>query len=116
MLEHKCKKRLLTNPGKNYSAILYGEQEYILQLNRLEGQSQYYLCPLIFSGIMAKVLISFSVYTNGAKILSTHQAAGTLSAVNGIRFLSMAWIILGHTYGVANLEGGKVPRFHAQLS
>ena len=62
--------------------------------------------------MMAKILISFSVYTNGAKILSTHQAAGTLTAVNGIRFLSMAWIILGHTYGVANLEGGKVFELH----
>lgn len=49
-------------------------------------------------GKIEKALLSFSVYTNGVKILSTNQAAGSLGAVNGIRFLSMAWIILGHTY------------------
>ena len=49
-------------------------------------------------GVIEKMLLSFSVYSNGVKILSTNQSAGSLGAVNGIRFLSMAWVILGHTY------------------
>ncbi|XP_045192777.2 O-acyltransferase like protein-like [Mercenaria mercenaria] len=48
--------------------------------------------------ILGKILIAFSVYTNGCKLLGTGQGAGSLGAVNGIRFLSMAWVILGHTY------------------
>ncbi|CAC5380351.1 unnamed protein product [Mytilus coruscus] len=36
-------------------------------------------------GFLGKLLLSFSVYTNGAKILSTNQGSGTLTAVNGIR-------------------------------
>jgi hypothetical protein len=51
------------------------------------------------SGILGKLLLSFSVYTNAPKILNTSQPKGTLTCVNGIRFLSMTWVILGHTYG-----------------
>ncbi|XP_071156465.1 nose resistant to fluoxetine protein 6-like isoform X2 [Mytilus edulis] len=51
-------------------------------------------------GLLGKLLLSFSIYTNGAKILSTDQSAGSLNAVNGIRFISMSWVILGHTYGI----------------
>ena len=53
----------------------------------------------VISGTWGKVLLSFSVYTNAAKILSTNQPSGTLTAVNGIRFVSMTWVILGHSYG-----------------
>nr|KAG5706682.1 hypothetical protein BaRGS_005752 [Batillaria attramentaria] len=42
-------------------------------------------------GTVAKLLISFSVYTNGSKLLSTYQPPGSLTCVHGIRFLSMTW-------------------------
>ena len=48
-----------------------------------------------------KFLLSFSILKNAAKILSvdSSQADGpTLQAVHGIRFLSMSWVILGHTW------------------
>ncbi|XP_052811638.1 nose resistant to fluoxetine protein 6-like [Mya arenaria] len=48
-------------------------------------------------GTMERILLAFSVYTNGVKILNTDQREGSLGALNGIRFLSMAWVILGHT-------------------
>ena len=57
--------------------------------------------------MVEKIVLSFSVYTNGVKILSTKQSAGSLGAVNGIRFLSMAWVILGHTYYFAASYTGK---------
>ena len=44
------------------------------------------------------ILLSFSLYTNASKILNTKQPSGTLTAVNGIRFISMTWVILGHTF------------------
>ncbi|XP_060603088.1 nose resistant to fluoxetine protein 6-like [Ruditapes philippinarum] len=49
-------------------------------------------------GIGGRVLQAFSLYTNGSKLLSTKSGVGTLGAVNGIRFLSMSWVILGHSY------------------
>ncbi|KAK7497004.1 hypothetical protein BaRGS_00011740 [Batillaria attramentaria] len=53
-------------------------------------------------GTVAKLLISFSLYTNGSKLLSTYQPPGSLTCVHGIRFLSMTWVVLGHTFGAVN--------------
>ncbi|KAK7495814.1 hypothetical protein BaRGS_00013034 [Batillaria attramentaria] len=39
-------------------------------------------------GTCCKIFLAFSVYTNGAKLLSTKQAPGSLSCVHGIRFLT----------------------------
>ena len=57
----------------------------------------YDLC-ILTSDKISKALLAFSVYTNGAKILNTNQPKGTLTAVNGIRFISMSWVILGHVF------------------
>ncbi|XP_076436701.1 nose resistant to fluoxetine protein 6-like [Babylonia areolata] len=62
---------------------------------RLLGSPPSVVCQ---PGMLSKVLMAFSVYTNGAKLLSTDQAAGTLDCVHGIRFLSMTWVVLGHTF------------------
>ena len=43
------------------------------------------------------VLFALSIYSNGQKILSTNRTAGILDCVHGIQFLSMTWVILGHT-------------------
>ncbi|CAG5115321.1 unnamed protein product, partial [Candidula unifasciata] len=50
------------------------------------------------TGIYIQLLLAFSVYTNGSKVLDTKQPAGSLSAIHGIRFLSMCWVILGHVF------------------
>ncbi|XP_021359994.1 nose resistant to fluoxetine protein 6-like [Mizuhopecten yessoensis] len=57
-------------------------------------------------GVLAKLAMAFSVYTNGRKLMSTGQPGGALGAVNGIRFLSISWVILGHVYSsaLANLQ------------
>lgn len=44
------------------------------------------------------ILIAFSVYTNGKKLISTIENADQLSCLHGIRFISMMWVILGHRY------------------
>ncbi|GFS10407.1 nose resistant to fluoxetine protein 6-like [Elysia marginata] len=49
-------------------------------------------------GFLVKALVAFSVYTNGSKVLNTRQQPGSISCLHGIRFLSMAWVILGHLY------------------
>ncbi|XP_059139852.1 nose resistant to fluoxetine protein 6-like [Physella acuta] len=64
-----------------------------------------------------KVLIAFSFYTNGSKLLNTTQPPGSLTAVHGIRFLSMSWVMLGHmyTYGVETFAN-TLTKFSALLS
>ncbi|CAC5392295.1 unnamed protein product [Mytilus coruscus] len=49
-------------------------------------------------GLIGDLLLAFSVYTNGAKLFNTKQNKDILTCINGIRFISMTWVILGHTY------------------
>ncbi|XP_033763401.1 nose resistant to fluoxetine protein 6-like [Pecten maximus] len=49
-------------------------------------------------GILVKIIMAFSVMSNGEKILSTAQGEGSLTALNGMRFLSISWVILGHCF------------------
>ncbi|XP_072014771.1 O-acyltransferase like protein-like [Amphiura filiformis] len=69
--------------------------------------------PLLFSNLPKKtifdlieqILICFCAITNGKKILTIQKSGpySHLAALNGIRVLSMFWIILGHT---TSLIGG----------
>jgi len=49
------------------------------------------------SGTFGKFLLCFSFYTNGVKLLSATKSSESLGCVHGIRFISMTWVILGHT-------------------
>jgi peptidoglycan/LPS O-acetylase OafA/YrhL len=51
--------------------------------------------------IFSKSLLAFSVYSNGLHLLST-KTGGTdhLDCMNGMRFLSMTWVVLGHSFFV----------------
>lgn len=42
--------------------------------------------------------MAFSLYTNTKKLVNTEQRSGTLGSVNGVRFLSMTWVVLGHSF------------------
>ncbi|XP_053380236.1 nose resistant to fluoxetine protein 6-like [Mercenaria mercenaria] len=66
-------------------------------------------------GTLGKLLLSFSVYSNAPKIFNTNQPAGTLTSVNGIRFVSMTWVILGHTYDFGLTLTDNVATYFPQL-
>lgn len=44
---------------------------------------------------------SFSIVNNSKKLFNTPTAVGPLACLNGLRVLSMWWVILGHTYALA---------------
>ncbi|XP_067686889.1 O-acyltransferase like protein-like [Haliotis asinina] len=48
-------------------------------------------------GFGRQLLLSFSVRRNTEKILSTRTGDANLGCIHGIRVLSMAWVILGHS-------------------
>ena len=60
-------------------------------------------------GFGMKILLSFSLYTNLKAIMSTNQHSGdTLTCLNGMRFISMTWVVLGHNFSFvfgANVNG-----------
>lgn len=46
-----------------------------------------------------QILLAFSAVSNGRKILHCGPApAESLTCVHGLRFLSLAWVIMVHTY------------------
>ncbi|GBM85816.1 hypothetical protein AVEN_20018-1 [Araneus ventricosus] len=53
----------------------------------------------------------FCILTNGKKLLSTSNTEGQMLCVHGIRFLSISWVILCHTYGLAFLGTSKLKHF-----
>jgi len=38
------------------------------------------------------------VYTNAQSVMSTYQSKIAIKCINGIRFISMTWVILIHTF------------------
>ncbi|XP_035213460.1 uncharacterized protein LOC118187364 isoform X2 [Stegodyphus dumicola] len=48
--------------------------------------------------VAKRILLCFSAICNGEKILDTRVSEGQLLSIHGIRFLSLIWVILGHTY------------------
>ncbi|KAJ8909465.1 hypothetical protein NQ315_011234 [Exocentrus adspersus] len=42
--------------------------------------------------------IAFSAYTNGRKLFQISKNSNELTCLNGIRFWSMMWVIIGHTF------------------
>ncbi|BES93766.1 nose resistant to fluoxetine protein 6-like [Nesidiocoris tenuis] len=50
-------------------------------------------------GLVSEVVLSFSILSNGRKILDCGPAGkDSLTCVHGLRFLSLAWVIMVHTY------------------
>lgn len=45
-------------------------------------------------------LIAFSVYSNGAKLFKCKRSksANVMDCINGIRALSIIWVVYGHSY------------------
>ena len=47
-----------------------------------------------------KMMLSFSLYSNAKAIMATSSAGGqdTLACINGIRTISIMWVMLGHSF------------------
>ncbi|XP_033732240.1 nose resistant to fluoxetine protein 6-like [Pecten maximus] len=91
------------NKTKEYEEIDNGVPTFTHKIRGTEGESQ----PLLGApdigvvaapGILVQALLAFSVYTNACKILNTHQGPGSITCLNGVRFLSMSWVVLGHAF------------------
>jgi len=47
-----------------------------------------------------RLCLAFSLYTNFIALMSTKKSTGTdnLDVLNGMRFISMTWVVLGHNF------------------
>lgn len=58
-----------------------------------------------------QILLAFSAVTNGRKILHCGPApSDSLTCVHGLRFLSLAWVIMVHTYLQVFSIAGQFPK------
>ncbi|XP_071854821.1 nose resistant to fluoxetine protein 6-like [Apostichopus japonicus] len=71
------------------------EQEGTVNSDTFASQSQ--LPRQKMAKTFGEILTSLSCVNNGAKIMSCKKIPGSLDALNGIRVISMLWIIWGHT-------------------
>jgi hypothetical protein len=56
----------------------------------------FMIFPVCKQGNRREGLLIFSWYTNGKKLLSIKSSSSTFECLHGIRFLSIAWIAIGH--------------------
>ncbi|XP_052270668.1 O-acyltransferase like protein-like isoform X1 [Dreissena polymorpha] len=57
-------------------------------------------------GILERAVVCFSLYSNVPKILHAASGAGAVNCIHGIRFLSLTWVMIGHTfnYGIISQD------------
>ena len=52
---------------------------------------------------LLQMLKCFSINLNGKQVLKTEMGKGAVECLSGMRFISMAWIVLGHLYMFATM-------------
>lgn len=55
---------------------------------------------MLFVAERHKILIAFSAYTNGKKIITINNQPGQILIFNGLKVISMFWVVLGHRFEV----------------
>ncbi|XP_078664426.1 nose resistant to fluoxetine protein 6-like isoform X2 [Branchiostoma floridae x Branchiostoma belcheri] len=72
--------------------------DVIIERPRKNGSRKNLQATLEEEGISRRLLLAFSIYNNLERLFSTKQTSGSIPCLHGIRFLSLSWVILGHTY------------------
>ncbi len=52
---------------------------------------------------MQTVVKCFSLESNMAKLFDSKQSDRSISCLNGLRVISMMWVVLGHTFAFASI-------------
>lgn len=90
--------KLITYRPKLCAERLKTMTEVLGPINVLSSNSN---SVLHLSAKWSKILLSFSVRRNGAKILHVENERGSVEIFHGVRVLSMIWIIMGHSCSFA---------------
>lgn len=65
-----------------------------------------------------KLLISFSVYTNGRKLFDMTESKSSINSLHGLRAISIIWIMFGHRVtnqvGIPHRNLNSLIQFHQQ--
>ncbi|XP_017875872.2 O-acyltransferase like protein-like [Ceratina calcarata] len=62
------------------------------------------------------LLTSFSIYTNGKNLLRTDRSQNSIRCLDGLRYISICWIIYGHTHYIeavgVKMNLNEIPQMH----
>lgn len=58
----------------------------------------HFLKTLFFTVPKHKILLAFSVYSNGKKIIKVNTQTEQILFFNGLKVVSMFWVVLGHRF------------------
>ncbi|KAF8782090.1 Nose resistant to fluoxetine protein 6 like protein [Argiope bruennichi] len=84
--------------------FLYCFFGFLVLIGSLIDMYSYYT-GIVFKRTSVKFFLSFSFISNFKKFVNTETTSNNnLNCLHGIRFLSMSWIILGHTYFLLNIQ------------
>uniref|UniRef100_A0A8R1DYJ6 NRF domain-containing protein n=1 Tax=Caenorhabditis japonica TaxID=281687 RepID=A0A8R1DYJ6_CAEJA len=75
--------------------VLFGTLFDLFIISNIHQQS---LEASALNHFFIKFILAFSMYSNGSDILQSKKNDREINSLHGVRFLSMCWIILGHTY------------------
>ena len=59
---------------------------------------QFAFCLRSSDAVIFKFFICFSLVKNTKAVMNTNAPDGAILSINGIRTISMMWVILGHCY------------------
>ncbi|XP_054713019.1 nose resistant to fluoxetine protein 6-like [Uloborus diversus] len=91
IIEHDTKSKEINN-GSTISGDYDSDVDLIFRLHSKNNS---------YSEFMEKLkpfFKCFCIFTNGSKLFDTSGTEGQLLCIHGIRFFSMSWVILCHTY------------------
>ena len=75
--------------------------------------TSYYI---FFLGIFRDIFLCFSLVRNSQKIFNTNVPPVAITSINGIRVISITWVILGHlfiAFVMGPYSGNTVYEFYA---
>nr|XP_014286082.2 nose resistant to fluoxetine protein 6 [Halyomorpha halys] len=95
ILESRAKKFRKHRSNNNEGKMVMKKDE----MSKSDEEMMKSMDPCHSMGRMGEMFLSFSILTNGRKILDCGAPAkDSLTCVHGLRFLSLAWVIMVHTY------------------
>lgn len=98
-----------------FNVIIYLHILYILFYVFHNGKDNFFHTESVYSpskqrkgNSIKDVLLCFSVVKNWKKLLAVGKGERHLSALGGIRVLSLSWVILGHMFDFSQVYMGTV--------
>uniref|UniRef100_A0A6P7GYN7 Nose resistant to fluoxetine protein 6-like n=1 Tax=Diabrotica virgifera virgifera TaxID=50390 RepID=A0A6P7GYN7_DIAVI len=88
------------NPPLDYAAIIGLSILGIVVLVVIMSTVYDLYCQNKYKEYQQSAYTAFSVYTNGKKLFQVSKRVSPLSCLDGIRVISMIWIVMLHTYSV----------------